>query len=95
MARKREKQRNGAITEAPQPVPHPPTSKLTTDSLVKLQSTNERFLLDAIDKLRRVGLQSILELPQLVVCGDQSSGKSSVLEAVRELNHFGLPKIYC
>jgi hypothetical protein len=56
--------------------------QLTTDSLKKLQSTDERRLLDVVDKLRRTGLNSTIELPQLVVCGDQSSGKSSVLEAV-------------
>jgi hypothetical protein len=54
----------------------------TTDSLKKLQSTDERGLLDVVDKLRRAGLNGTIELPQLVVCGDQSSGKSSVLEAV-------------
>lgn len=56
--------------------------QLTTDSLKKLQSTDERQLLDVVDKLRRTGLNGTIELPQLVVCGDQSSGKSSVLEAV-------------
>jgi hypothetical protein len=55
---------------------------LTTDSLKKLQSSDERRLLDVVDKLRRTGLNGTIELPQLVVCGDQSSGKSSVLEAV-------------
>lgn len=58
------------------------TDSLITDSLKKLQSANERRLLDVVDKLRRTGLNGIIELPQLVVCGDQSSGKSSVLEAV-------------
>jgi hypothetical protein len=38
--------------------------------------------LDAIDRLRLAGLQAELNLPQLIVCGDQSSGKSSVLEAI-------------
>jgi hypothetical protein len=50
-----------------------------------LQSEDERKVLDIVDKLRRSGLNSTIELPQLVVCGDQSSGKSSVLEAITEI----------
>ncbi|KAH7398705.1 P-loop containing nucleoside triphosphate hydrolase protein [Phaeosphaeria sp. MPI-PUGE-AT-0046c] len=57
----------------------------TTNSLKKLQSTDGRKLLDVVDKLRRTGLNGTIELPQLVVCGDQSSGKSSVLEAITEI----------
>jgi GTPase SAR1 family protein len=39
-------------------------------------------LLDKIDELRTIGVGGIVELPQLIVCGSQSSGKSSVLEAI-------------
>jgi hypothetical protein len=63
----------------------PALDALTTESLKDLQSSDERRLLDVVDKLRRVGLNGTLELPQLVVCGDQSSGKSSVLEAITEI----------
>lgn len=42
-------------------------------------------MLDIVDRLRMCGLGSILQLPQLVVCGNQSSGKSSVLEAITEV----------
>jgi hypothetical protein len=66
---------NGSVTSTE-------NDPFTTDSLKKLQSTDERRILDVVDKLRRTGLNGTIELPQLVVCGDQSSGKSSVLEAV-------------
>jgi hypothetical protein len=58
---------------------------VTTDSLETLQSDEQRKVLDIVGHLRRQGLNSIVELPQLVVCGDQSSGKSSVLEAITEI----------
>lgn len=41
--------------------------------------------LDLVDELRSCGLDSSFQLPQLVVCGDQSAGKSSVLEALTEV----------
>jgi hypothetical protein len=55
---------------------------VTTGSLEALQSVEQREILDIVDQLRRQGLSGIVGLPQLAVCGDQSSGKSSVLEAV-------------
>ena len=49
---------------------------------VTLQSKDHRDLLDIIDRLRSQGISRYVDLPEIVVCGDQSAGKSSVLEAI-------------
>lgn len=51
-------------------------------SLSALRSEEQLSLLDEIDKLRRSGISDHISLPQIAVCGDQSSGKSSCLEAI-------------
>jgi GTPase SAR1 family protein len=64
---------------------------LEGSTLHQLLSEDENRLLDTIDELRSQGIGKLLEeegLPQLIVCGDQSSGKSSVLEA---LTHVRFP----
>ena len=53
-----------------------------SDHLHQLQSADQLKLLDEIDKLRSQGISHYISLPQLIVCGDQSSGKSSSLEAI-------------
>ncbi|GFG16095.1 interferon-induced GTP-binding protein Mx [Aspergillus udagawae] len=39
-----------------------------------------------IDELQELGLSSTIDLPELVVVGDQNSGKSSVLQAITEVS---------
>lgn len=48
------------------------------------------LLVNAIEELRKLGLKEIdTELPELVLVGDQSAGKSSLMGAIAEIN---LPK---
>ncbi|KAJ5940356.1 hypothetical protein N7516_000524 [Penicillium verrucosum] len=52
------------------------------DTALHQLQTEQGPLLDKIDDLRTIGVGGLVGLPQLIVCGNQSSGKSSVLEAV-------------
>lgn len=56
--------------------------KFHTNALNGLCSKDQLDLLDSVDCLRSQGISHYISLPQIIVCGDQSSGKSSVLEAI-------------
>jgi hypothetical protein len=53
-------------------------------ALHELKAGQER-LLDAIDNLRSLELGKDIDLPQLIVVGEQNSGKSSALEGISQV----------
>ncbi|KAI0970580.1 P-loop containing nucleoside triphosphate hydrolase protein [Xylaria arbuscula] len=59
---------------------------LDAAALGELNSSEAEALLDTVDSLRELQVSEIVNLPQIIVVGDQSSGKSSVLEAISGLS---------
>ncbi|KAH0593527.1 hypothetical protein MHUMG1_08665 [Metarhizium humberi] len=51
-------------------------------AFIELQSEDHRDLLDTFDRLRSGGVCKHVHLPEIIVCGGRSAGKSSVLEAI-------------
>jgi hypothetical protein len=64
-----------------------PSGVTEDESVSDFRKPSEKLakLLDVINELRILDVDHELELPQLVVCGEQSSGKSSVLEAISRI----------
>jgi hypothetical protein len=65
--------------ETRESVSRKPASRFAT-----IIETNDDYkkILEVMDKLRVFDINLEFSLPQLVVCGEQSAGKSSVLEAI-------------
>jgi GTPase SAR1 family protein len=66
--------------DSPAPLPEPDTMDFSTSPNFQLATEETCSRLNQIDKLRALGVGGCVSLPQLVVCGDQSTGKSSILE---------------
>ncbi|KAF7122572.1 hypothetical protein CNMCM5793_000597 [Aspergillus hiratsukae] len=57
-------------------------NSLTLAGIDDFDTGGRARLLETIDRLRELGISESVSLPQLVVVGDQSSGKSSLLEGM-------------
>ncbi|KAH7054848.1 P-loop containing nucleoside triphosphate hydrolase protein [Linnemannia elongata] len=51
-----------------------------------IQNAEYQDIIDKINKIRSFGLNKMVTIPQIAILGDQSSGKSSVLEAITKLS---------
>ncbi|KAL2911333.1 hypothetical protein HK105_209197, partial [Polyrhizophydium stewartii] len=63
---------------APHPVPH----AAAADAIGGAYARRARRLLELVNALRGAGAHMDIDLPTVVVCGNQSVGKSSLIEAV-------------
>ena len=72
-------------TAMPFPVPPPPPSGSLAASLDRM-TLNMRDLIRKVQKLSQLGIEdNQIALPKVCVVGDQSTGKSSLIEAISEI----------
>ncbi|KAK3901794.1 P-loop containing nucleoside triphosphate hydrolase protein [Staphylotrichum tortipilum] len=62
--------------------PAPPAAPVPGAMLRSGSDQDDSRILAAVDKLRVLGIGRMHNLPQIIVCGAQSAGKSSVLESI-------------
>lgn len=55
-------------------------------SNMSLQSQDHRDIPDIIVNLRSKGVSRYVDLPEIIICGGQSAGKVSVVEAISGLS---------
>ncbi|XP_062982678.1 interferon-induced GTP-binding protein Mx2-like [Elgaria multicarinata webbii] len=77
------------MKKGPSPLKKKHSEKAASASLCSQYEEKVRPCIDLIDSLRALGVEKDLALPAIAVIGDQSSGKSSVLEA---LSGVALPR---
>ncbi|KAF6826247.1 dynamin family protein [Colletotrichum plurivorum] len=61
------------------------TTHLQPASFLDPENDRQSHIINIIDQLRALNIERTIPLPQLIVCGAQSSGKSSVLGAITEI----------
>ena len=63
-------------------MPRTPALSVTVENSLNLVGSSVKVLLHALKDLERHGIDTSVPLPRIVVVGDQSAGKSSLIEAI-------------
>ena len=62
-----------------------PMAETPAQTGLEFVGQDAKILVDAINDLRQFGLDHVVQLPELVLVGDQSAGKSSLMSALTEV----------